>query len=934
MRILYIFLALSLSTNILAQRYSIMGQLVDTLDAPLPSATLMLLNAKDSTLINFAASNAGGNFEIKNIVKGDYFIKISYVGFAPFTQRVVFPETGLVVNMGRLKMQARSTELDAVIVQGETAPVTIKRDTIEFNAPSFKVAPNANVEDLLKRLPGVEVESDGTVKAQGETVQRVTVDGKEFFGRDPKIATRNLPADAIQKVQVFDRRSDQALFTGIDDGDREKTINLELKDKNRNAAFGNVLAGYGTGDRYQAKANINKFSKGNQLSFLGMANNINEQGFSIQDYMNFSGGLQQMAAGGGTVRLSIGGGNAQGVPTNFGQRANGIMTNYAGGINFNRSISKKTELNGSYFLNHLDHNVIKELARENFLPNGNFNFLQNSIQRSNNTGHRINAVLEHNIDSANSIRFTSNFNYNLSNSDRRSESSNYRADEILQNESEQVSLNDVQSLAYNGNFLLRHRFKKKGRTISSNLIFGLNQNSSEGLLLANNKFYTAGPETEENIRQENTQDSESLSYGTNISYTEPLGNRMYLELNYNYIQNINKVDREVFDIDNDEERIFNTTLSNKFESNYQYHKPGFNFRLNRKNFNFTAGTSLQQTHLVGDLILLDATIDRTFQNILPSVRFNYNFTSTKNLALDYETSVQEPGIQQLQPVVDNSDPLNIYVGNPDLKPSYNNRWILRFNTFDPGKFISFFTTASVNYVKNAITNEQSIDDRLIRSTKPVNVEDGLAYNGNATLSFPINNLKSRFNLGGNFVHNRFINLLNDEANNIRNHILGGNARYTFTYNDAFDITFSANLSQNETKYEFNTDQNQLFFNQNYSSEMNLTFLKDFHFNTSYNYQIYESITTDFRQTIPFWNIALSRFFLKNKSGELKFSINNILDQDLGIQQRANVNYLERETTNSLGRYYMLTFTYALNKAMNPMNMRRRGGMQMMQVIGS
>lgn len=933
MRILYIALLLSLSTSVWAQRYNITGQLVDSINAPLPSATVMLLHAKDSSLANFGASNAQGNFEIRNVIKGDYFIKVSYVGFATLTHRVIFPAEGNVVNVGRLKLELQSTELEGVVIQGEAPPVTIKKDTIEFNAPSFKVAPNSNVEDLLKRLPGVEVESDGTIKAQGETVQRVTVDGKEFFGRDPKIATRNLPADAIQKVQLFDRRSDQSLFTGIDDGEREKTINLELKEKNRNAAFGNVLAGYGTDDRYQARASINKFSKGNQLSFLGMANNINEQGFSIQDYMNFSGGLQQMASGGrATVNFNMGGGNAQGVPTGLGRRSNGIMSNYAGGLNFNKTLNKKTELNGSYFLNHLDHNVIKDLERENFLTNGNFNFLQSSIQQNNNTGHRLNTVLEHKIDSANSLRFTSNLNYNLSSSDRRSQSSNSLSGGVLQNESEQVSLNDAQSLAYNGNLLLRHRFNKKGRTVSANLIFGLNQNNSEGLLLANNKYYT-GPQTEENIRQENTQDNESYSYGTNLSFTEALGNRMYLELNYNYIQNINKVDREVYDIETEEIRTFNTALSNKFESNYQYHRPGFNYRINRKNYNLTAGASLQHTRLTGDLILLNATIDRTFQNVLPSARFNYNFSSTRSLALEYETSVQEPSIQQLQPVIDNSDPLNIYVGNPDLKPSYNNRWLLRFNAFDPGKFISFFALTSVNYVTHAITNEQSIDERLIRTTRPVNVDDGLMYNTNATVSFPISRLKSRVNIGGNFAHNRFINLLNEEASNIRNQIAGGNARYTFTYKESFDLTLSANLSQNQTKYEFNTDQDQLFFNQTYSSELNYTFLKDFHFNTSYNYQIYESITTDFRQSIPFWNMSVSRFFLKNKSGELKLAVNNIFDQDLGVQQRASVNYFEREVTNSLGRYYMLSFIYAINKAMNPMNMRRGGGGPRMMMIG-
>jgi hypothetical protein len=272
-----------------------------------------------------------------------------------------------ILDLGRIKMQYLTQELEGVVIMGEKNPVTVKKDTIEFNAGSFKTKTNATVEDLLKVMPGMEVETDGTVRAQGEQVQRVTVDGREFFGRDPKLATRNLPADAIEKVQVFDRKSDQAQFTGIDDGQREKTINLELKEEKRKGAFGNLMGGYGTDDRFQATASVNQFSKGKQLSFLGMGNNINEQGFSIGDFMNFSGGTQAMMSGGGVnININSGGNNGGGPGVNFGGRQSGITTNYAGGLNFNRDLSKDTKLTSSYFYNHLDRNVNTDLNRSIF----------------------------------------------------------------------------------------------------------------------------------------------------------------------------------------------------------------------------------------------------------------------------------------------------------------------------------------------------------------------------------------------------------------------------------------------------------------------------------------------------------------------------------------------------------------------------------------
>ncbi|HEX8060604.1 MAG TPA: carboxypeptidase-like regulatory domain-containing protein, partial [Cyclobacteriaceae bacterium] len=320
--ILFIFPSLAF-----AQKFDVHGTLIDTLNNPLPSATIMLLNAKDSSLVNFGISDKAGVFNLKSVAHGKYIFKVSFVGYATYTQAVA-PEAGVTtVDLGRVKLQPQYTQLNEVVVKGEVVPVTVKRDTIEFNATAFKTKANANVEDLLKKLPGIDVESDGTVRAQGEQVQRVTVDGKEFFGRDPKLATKNLPADAVDKVQVFDRKSDQSQFTGIDDGQREKTINLELKEEKRNGAFGTMMGGVGSDNRYQARANINRFTKGKQLSFLGMGNNVNEQGFSIGDYMNFSGGSSSLMGGGGAAQISVDGSNGNGVPMNFGGRQNGIMTN-------------------------------------------------------------------------------------------------------------------------------------------------------------------------------------------------------------------------------------------------------------------------------------------------------------------------------------------------------------------------------------------------------------------------------------------------------------------------------------------------------------------------------------------------------------------------------------------------------------------------------
>jgi hypothetical protein len=928
-KLLLLGLALGAGTTF-AQKFSVRGTLTDTLRAPLPSATVMVLNPADSSLVNFGVSANSGAFEVKNLARGTYLLKITFVGFQSLTRTFAAPETGATTDLGVLRMAPLTKELDEVVIKGEKAPVTIKKDTIEFNAGSFAVKANANVEDLLKKMPGMEVDNDGNVRAQGEQVQRVTVDGREFFGRDPKLATRNLPADAVDKVQVFDRKSEQAQFTGIDDGQREKTINLELKEEKRNGAFGNVMAGVGTDDRYQGRASINKFGKGKQLSFLGMGNNVNEQGFSLDDYMNFSGGSQQLM-GGGATRLQINLDDNAGIPLNMGGRQNGILTNYAGGVNFNRDLNKnKTQLSGSYFFNRLNQNVNRTIDRINYLPpDSTYLFNQNNLTLSTNDNHRVNLVADHKIDSANSLRFTTNVSYNDLTRTVTSQGRTSLNDGSVRNENNNRTSTDGQSANLNSSLLWRHRFAKKGRTLSTNITTVLGQSDQAGDLLSDNSFF--GPTNEKrSFTQINSQKNQSQSLGVTGSYTEPLGKRRYLEANYSFRTNWNDVDRQVFDQQNGQ-LVFNPLLSNAFHSQYVYNRPGLNFRVNREKFSVTVGAAYQNTALTANLRSRDATIDRTFENFLPTARFNYDFSTFKHFRLDYETSMQEPSVQQLQPVIDNSDPLNIYIGNPALRPSYQHRVASNFTWFDPARMMNFFAFVTALYTTDAITQGQQVNPvNFIRTTRPENVDNSFTLTGNANFGFPITQLKSRFNVGPTVTYNRNINLLNNLASTIEQQIVGATARYNFTWKEAFSLDVTATLSNQETLYEFEKNLNQVYFNKTYSAESNLSFLKNYQLNASFEYLVYDSRTTDFYQTIPLLNLAVSRFLLKNKSGELRLSVNNLLDQNFGVTQTATNNYLQQERLNNLGRYFMVSFVYALNKQLNPMGARPggRGGMRM------
>jgi hypothetical protein len=920
------FIFFFLITNIaIAQKFSIKGQVTDSLSGKLPSATVMLMNPVDSSLVNFALSDLNGFFEIKNVNKGEYDLKINFLGYAPYSKRIIGDGSTPLIDIGAIKLLPKVNQLNEVVIQGEKAPVTIKGDTIEFNAGSFKTKANANVEDLLKKLPGVEVETDGTVRAQGEEVKKMLVDGKEFFGRDPKLATRNLPADAIDKVQVFDKKSDQAEFTGIEDGQREKTINLELKEDRRNGMFGTATAGAGTENRFQAKANINRFRKDQQLSFLGMGNNTNEQGFSISDFMNFTGGSQQMmSGGGGAVRMTFDSDNTNGVPLNFGGRQSGIMTNYAGGVNFNKDLSKNTQLTSSYFYSRLDQNISKITNRVNYLPpDSSYFFDQSSRQLSTSDNHRVNLTLDHKIDSANSLKFTNNFTYSDSEQNSATNSQTTTEDGAVQNESVRDNYTAQTNTNLNSSLLWRHRFNKKGRTLSTNLSLGLTQSDGEGSLDSQNEIDGT---PEEPILQTNTQSTENQSYGTSISYTEPLGGRKYLEVNYNFRTNRNQVDREVFDPSG----LTIDSLSNKYSSNYIFNRPGLNFRINREKFSITIGASYQMTSLKGDLITQETKIDRSFENILPVAHFNYDFSSYKHFRVDYETSMQEPGVQQLQPVVNNTDQFNLSLGNPELEPAYNHRLNFHYTTFDPATFVNLFAFLTATYTSNAIANSQSVNqETFVRVTRPVNVDNAKSVNGNVHFGFPVKKLNSRFNIGPTASYSEGVSILQGRENSIRKQTVGGTARYNYSLKEILTIDLSANLSHQQTLYDFNSPD-QVYFNKTYTAETNVNFLKNYQFNAVFDYLIYSSQTTDYNQTIPLLNMSLSRFVLKNNAGELKVGVNNLLDKSLSVTQTASDNYLQQEITNNLGRYYMVSFTYAINKHLNPMGGRRGGGgMRMM-----
>jgi len=710
------FVLLYFMVGSLFAQSTIKGVIVDEEQAPLSAATVVLMQQSDSLLVSFGITDNAGSFLIKKVEPGDYILQVTYIGYENYSKPFHLPKGEKEKDFGNVLLGAVSENLEEVVVAAEHIPTQMSNDTIIYNADAFKTREGAVVEDLLKKLPGIEVDRDGNIKAQGENVQKVYVDGKEFFGDDPKIATKNLPADAVDKVQVYDKPSDMAEFTGIDDGQEAKTINLELKDGKKKGYFGNVSAGYGTEDRFESKFNVNRFGKKAQISAIGRANNVNEQGYSFNDYLSFMGGIGAMMGAGGEINIG-----SDDIPIDFG-RGDGFTNSGSGGLNFNYDIGKKTDLHVSYFYNRMKTIRDRAAFRENLLGEKSFDSEEEELTTSRNAGHRINLNLKSEIDSFQQIRLRANTAFTDVLRESNLSSRTYDFDRGLENDAKRIFSNDGNNTTLNATMIYRRRFRKVGRVISAEGAIGMQDQDRLGDLISVTSFRPDDPlfKTIDSLQQLQFNDGQQKDYRLQLTYTEPLSKKSFLQFRYSRRNYNNNSNREFFDVLGREERL-NELLSNRFNRDYSYDQSGLSLQHNEKNMNLNIAANWQHATLGGTLASETQVPNQSFDFVLPRLRFNYNFKPSRRVSFSYSTATREPTIEQLQPIVDNTNPLNTYIGNPNLVPEYQHKFRLNFHDFDQFNFTSFFASLRTTYTNNKITTAQSIDSLFRRTTTPLNV---------------------------------------------------------------------------------------------------------------------------------------------------------------------------------------------------------------------
>lgn len=917
------FLLLSfllLCTLISAQnpnRVTIKGILIDTSSGELPFATLMLLNPKDSSLLNFTRSDDKGAFEFKNVKNQPYLLKISYVGYLPH-QQYLEPSPTPEHQLGKVAVKPITKELLEVVIKTAKAPLSIKGDTVEYNAASFKVPPGSSVEDLLRRLPGIELDAEGNIKAQGKDVKRVYVDGKVFFADDPKAATRNLGAETISKVQVFNEKSEQAKLTGVEDGKKEKVMNLELKDEYKKGQFGKLTAGVGSEERWLGRGNYNRFNAKMQFSVLSYGNNVNQTGVNWDDYGEFKGqssfGSQDNTEFGFAGTSNRFWSASDDVPrNNFDGR--GFTKNFGAGSNLNFD-NKKTKFNASYFYNQTALNLNQFTLQQTFFKDSSM-LSNDTLQQYNfRNNHNLATRLEQNIDSNNTLIIKANLRFSMSDLDNVS-AKFYNVSNQLNNILTLGKNEDLQSWRLTSAAIFRHRFKKKGRSLAVSGNYNDSENEGENLLNSKNEFFR-GISRLQYIQQQNTNYNYSRQIKTNVIFTEQLSKPWFFEFFYNFSQTNDKIGRRTSDPARTEVRI--DSLSNYFNNITRYNRLGTSLRYSHDGLNIALGLAGQEIALRGENAI-DPTLppsqqplDRRYRNLIPNIQTSFEL-SDKYVGIDYVYSLAPPQMQDLQTVINFNNPLYLTIGNAELQPEKMHN--INFNTsfWNASNFSNLGIWVDYVFTENPIVYNQIIENinevGIRTTTRPDNSTNKHNVNSSLWFSLPIVKTKLTMNGNGGVEYSKmptFINSLRNETTNLGFNV---SLRFNFTPDPKLIVELGGNIRNNYIAYSIQEQQNQTILMQRINSAIKWQCLKKSFIELIFNYEGYQNERFNFNQKIPLLHASIRQLFLPENRLEVRLAGFDMLNKRITIIQNGSQNFITRTTAETLARYFMLSLTYNL-----------------------
>jgi hypothetical protein len=884
---------LLISTLCFSQRMTISGNVFDTVaKAPLPYSVAMAVRLKDSLLVAFTRSDAQGHFELKNLQPDTLELIVSNPKFGDQSFYIIGSPNNTSFNMGTIVLPPKNKQLKEVVIYAFKDPVYYKGDTLIYAADSFKVKPNATVEDLLKKLPGIKVDQSGKITSQGRAIDQVLVDGDEFFGSDPTVATRNLQANGVESVQVFEKKDETNAS-----GENLQVMNLKLKEDAKKGYFGKVTGGSDFQKFYEGQVLANKFKGSQKISVFAMGSNTPRSSFDWSDINKY--GLEsenEMAF------------REDGFYMPQTETA-GIPRTLKSGIYYSDRLSKKTKLNLNYTFNSNDMKAFGSSRSQYFLNDSSYTTVSESSNKQQSESHAINMKLVQSLDSLTELEIEPKLKLNKNDQNNQQVMSFFTKQNVLTRESDVSNQTNTDGYSLNTFVRLTRKFKKLDRRFRMNYNYLITDNASNGVL----KSLNTGSDSliSQNINQKKENDAHSQMHNAVFTYTEPLTKKVKLEFEYNFNYNYSKQDKRTHDFQNGEYSSLNPLFTNNFENKGMQNSVGAKFIYEIKKQSFFIGTKARTLSFENTNLITQQHFKYSMNNLLPYLFYMFKMGENSRINFRYNTYSNQPSIDQLQPIPDNLNPNQVKEGNPDLKPTFNQSFNLTYNIFKPisGKYIwchMNFTTAN-----NAFSNSIRYDSLGQTHTKPINVNGN--YNSNIVLNGQINFFNKKMYLapGILFTYLKNSNVINEQKNITKTMSINTNPGIGFDL-DTLNLRFNYSYTYNIPSSSLNTASSKPYSNQEYSAYLFLKFPYKFSLETSAQYIINSNLTAGYNINYVLWNTTISKTLLKNENLILSFYINDLLNQNISTTRTVQDNVITDTKTTVINRYFLFQLTYKFN----------------------
>lgn len=903
-KLLLLLAIIALPALTLAQKGQVSGTLTDSSGKkPIPYATITVFVAKDTSIVTYRLSDDQGKYKVPGLpLKTGLRIVVTATGYSVWRKEFTLTEDAASLDLGSIKMDTDVKEMEDVLVVSERPPVVVRKDTIEFNASAFKTLPTALVEDLLKKFPGVDVDKEGNITVNGRKVNKMLVDGKEFFGSDPKVASKNLPANLIDKVQVTDDKEELARNPDLTTGEVGQVINLKLKRAVKQGWFGKMYAGAGTEDRYEAGGIVNLFRDTLQVSLLGYTNNLNRSGFSIQDVMNI-GGFNRNNIGG--IAVTSDGAFALN-DISFGGFGQGIQRSSGGGVNMNTLFGKKSTFSLQYFFGQNKTISGQVTNTDQFFNDTTLTTRSSNNGESTDNSHRLSAYLKTKIDSFSTLEFRPSFVLNKSNAENLLQTSSFSSFEPKLNESinDQYRKGDAfstsQEISYN------RQFRKKGRALYITLNFQYNNSNSDLFTDASNVFYKVPSTTE--LHQLRSQDQNALNGRFYVNYNDPLSAAWNLRLTQTteYFSNKDYIDTYEFDPVTNEYIIPSPDLTNGLRRQGWRNSTYVGFRYRYKKFSITPGLTLRNLN-IDNSFRKDPSIKQSFNYLLPALQVGLDKWN-----INYTVSVKEPTVTDLQPVINNTNPLYLQLGNPSLKPGVSHNISLNSYFYDQKRTLSYNFYSNLSITNNATIRAREVNPDGVQITRPINANGVWTAYGSANIRKQYKFSKLwKFSIGGNIYGSYGQNLVivNNNRTTTKNFSLSPGANISLNWNDKVEFNQRYGPTFTKSTYESNVYPSLTVWRHTAGSEFVVRMPKRIVWESSVDYTYNPQVAAGIQKSSVRWNAAVNLLFLKQDKGQIKLSVYDLLDQNISVSRTVRENYIQDSETIILRRYFLLTFTY-------------------------